>query len=36
MSLERWEKLAGQLEEVGAIKKGAVDPKKAFTTEFLK
>ncbi|MGE3315997.1 MAG: ABC transporter substrate-binding protein [Planctomycetaceae bacterium] len=35
MSPERWEKLAKQLEEVGAIKPGSVDPKAAFSTEFL-
>jgi NitT/TauT family transport system substrate-binding protein len=35
MTADRWTKLAAQLEEVGAIKKGAVDPKLAFSTVFL-
>jgi NitT/TauT family transport system substrate-binding protein len=35
MTLERWQTLAGQLVEVGAMKTGAVDPHAAFTTQFL-
>jgi len=35
MTLERWQTLAGQLVEVGAMKSDAVDPRAAFTTQFL-
>ncbi len=35
MTPERWQTLAGQLVEVGAIKPDAVDPQAAFTTKFL-
>ena len=35
MTLERWQTLAGQLVEVGALKADAVDPRAAFTTKFL-
>jgi NitT/TauT family transport system substrate-binding protein len=35
MTLERWQTLATQLVEVGALKPGAVDPREAFTTKFL-
>jgi|HubBroStandDraft_4_1064222.scaffolds.fasta_scaffold57630_2 NitT/TauT family transport system substrate-binding protein len=35
MTLERWQTLAGQLVEVGALKSDAVDPRSAFTTKFL-
>ena len=35
MSLKRWQKLAGQLEELDLLKPGAVDAKKAFTTKFM-
>lgn len=35
MSLDRWQKLVSQLEELELIKPGAVDAEKAFTTKFL-
>jgi NitT/TauT family transport system substrate-binding protein len=35
MTLERWQTLAAQLVEVGAMKADAVDPSAAFTTQFL-
>lgn len=35
MLLDRWQKLASQLEELDLIKPDAVDPQKAFTTKFL-
>ena len=35
MSLERWQALTGQLEELGLLKPGAVDASRAFTTRFL-
>jgi NitT/TauT family transport system substrate-binding protein len=35
MTLERWQTLAEQLIEVGALKAGAVDPSAAFTTKYL-
>ncbi len=35
MTLERWQTLAGQLVEVGALKTDAIDPRSAFTTKFL-
>jgi NitT/TauT family transport system substrate-binding protein len=35
MSLERWQTLAAQLVEVGALKAGSVDPTAAFTTKYL-
>ncbi|HVA50948.1 MAG TPA: ABC transporter substrate-binding protein [Pirellulales bacterium] len=36
MSLDRWQKLAQQLEELELLKPGAVDAEKAFTTKFLR
>jgi NitT/TauT family transport system substrate-binding protein len=35
MTLERWQTLAGQLVEVGALKPDGIDPQGAFTTKFL-
>ncbi len=35
MTLERWQTLADQLIEVGALKPDVVDPRAAFTTKFL-
>ncbi|HEV3005378.1 MAG TPA: hypothetical protein VGX78_13010, partial [Pirellulales bacterium] len=35
MSLERWQTLVGQLEELGLIKPGQVETSKTFTTRFL-
>jgi NitT/TauT family transport system substrate-binding protein len=36
MTLERWQTLADQLIEVGALKPETVDPRAAFTTKFLR
>ncbi len=35
MTPDRWQTLAGQLVEVGALKADVVDPRAAFTTQFL-
>jgi NitT/TauT family transport system substrate-binding protein len=35
MTPERWKTLAGQLEEIETIKRGAVEPEAAFTSRFL-
>jgi len=35
MTAGRWEALVGQLEEIGALEAGAVDPESCYTNEFL-